>query len=334
MSWLTWRESRAKRTVERRNRGDPGLPFPGGPPAQRTGNGNARRPGPGGSPAGRDPSGPGPMGAGGGGVPSLRRRRSREGARLPVRGSLSGNVPGLAPLARHAVPRPHRMALGGAPGHGALGQPAAVPPGYPARYPGGGMDRPGRRRGRACPPGPPSRWPPPDPGAPGCRDGWAPPGPWRTVCWPSREAWESPRPGPHGPLNRESRWVGIAAARPGAAASADGGTDPDAGESGGFAQSVAWSSGSWSSRASFLWRGGDYSGDRPAPLSLDCRHGSWSARLYTGDIRDPGSYLRAEARQAWKAGGRLKVEQEIRLPWTREGLAADMGYQLRLEAAL
>jgi hypothetical protein len=131
-----------------------------------------------------------------------------------------------------------------------------------------------------------------------------------------------------------------------AAITAQGGVldGTEAGGTGGLGQSLGWSRGPWTAKASFTWKGGDYSGSRPAPLTLEWsrreggadgeRSGSWSARLYTGDIRNPGSYLRAEARQTWKAGGRLKVEQEIRLPWTREGLAADMGYQLRLETAL
>lgn len=138
---------------------------------------------------------------------------------------------------------------------------------------------------------------------------------------------------------------------PGTPAATKGGAEDgtEAGETGGLGQGVSWSRGPWVAKASFTWKGGDYSGDRSAPAGLEWRHradgggsggnaegraGSWSLRLYTGDIRNPGSYLRAEARQVWKPGGRLKVEQEIRLPWTREGLAADMGYQLRLETAL
>lgn len=124
----------------------------------------------------------------------------------------------------------------------------------------------------------------------------------------------------------------------------------ESGETGGLGQGLAWSRGPWTAKASFTWKGGDYSGGRPAPLALewsrregmrgrakgsgDAPPGSWTARLYTGDIRKPWSYLRAEARQTWKTGRRLKVEHEIRLPWTPEGLAADMGYQLRLETAL
>ncbi|GEM_PF-3105353 len=60
----------------------------------------------------------------------------------------------------------------------------------------------------------------------------------------------------------------------------------------------------------------------------------WTAGLLTGDIRKPWRYLRADLRQEWAVGRKVRVQQEIRLPWNPEGLAADMGYQLRLEGEL
>ncbi|MDB5106493.1 MAG: hypothetical protein JWP91_4182 [Fibrobacteres bacterium] len=104
-------------------------------------------------------------------------------------------------------------------------------------------------------------------------------------------------------------------------------------------QSLAWRSGPWRAKAALSRQGGN--GVRPAPLNLEVSHGatgfdaaSWTLGALTGDIRHPGRYLRGELRQAWKAGGKVRVGQELRLPWTPEGLAGDLGYQLRLEAAL
>ena len=105
-----------------------------------------------------------------------------------------------------------------------------------------------------------------------------------------------------------------------------------------WGQSLLWRRGGWKAKCAFTWKGDGYAGSRPVPFSLEGaeygRRGAFSAALLTGDIRNPGSYLRADLRQVWEAGERVRVEQEIRLPWTPEGLAADMGYQLRLEAAL
>ncbi len=106
---------------------------------------------------------------------------------------------------------------------------------------------------------------------------------------------------------------------------------------GGWGQSLAWRRGDWAVKTAFTWKGGGYSGSLPAPLSIECRRMAamaWSAAFLMGDMRSPGNYLRCDVRQGWKLENRLQIEQALRIPWTREGLANDLGYQLRLTAAL
>lgn len=110
----------------------------------------------------------------------------------------------------------------------------------------------------------------------------------------------------------------------------------------GWGQALGWRQGAWKAKAAFTWKGKGYVGALPAPLSLEtgraaqapANEGAWTVAVLTGDIRNPGSYLRADVRESWVLGRRLKAEQTIRLPWSPEGLGADLSYQLRLEAAL
>jgi hypothetical protein len=105
----------------------------------------------------------------------------------------------------------------------------------------------------------------------------------------------------------------------------------------GWGQALGWRRGPWQARAAVSWKGGGYSGAYPAPISLSCgRTGTlaWNGGLLIGNVEAPWDYARLELRQGWSADRRVRVEQKLRLPWTREGLASDAGYQLRLEAAL
>jgi hypothetical protein len=58
----------------------------------------------------------------------------------------------------------------------------------------------------------------------------------------------------------------------------------------------------------------------------------WSCAWSAADARRPGRAQRVELRQSWPAGGGLKVEQKLRVPWTPAGIAEGFGYQLGLEA--
>jgi hypothetical protein len=105
----------------------------------------------------------------------------------------------------------------------------------------------------------------------------------------------------------------------------------------GWGQGLGWRRGPWQARAAISWKGGGYSGTYPAPLSLSCgRAGTlaWDCGLLFGNVEAPWEYARLELGQGWSADRRVRVEQKLRLPWTRVGLASDAGYQLRLEAAL
>ncbi|MEO6094302.1 MAG: hypothetical protein ABIW76_01025 [Fibrobacteria bacterium] len=110
----------------------------------------------------------------------------------------------------------------------------------------------------------------------------------------------------------------------------------------GWGQNLVWRMGVWKAKAAFAWKGEGYDGAFPAPLSLEAgrsgdsrkNDGAWSAALLTGDVRNPGDYLRAYVRETWRLGKKLKAEQAIRIPLTPEGLGAELSYQLRLEAAL
>jgi hypothetical protein len=143
------------------------------------------------------------------------------------------------------------------------------------------------------------------------------------------------------------RRSGTASAAEGAALAGDAALPDDPGgraalSAMGWGQNLAWRQGVWKAKASFTWKGEGYAGALPAPLSLEAgrsadprrNEGAWSVAALTGDIRNPGGYLRADVRQSWRLGRRLKAEQAIRLPWTPEGLGAGLSYQLRLEAAL
>ncbi|MDB5050922.1 MAG: hypothetical protein JWO30_3993 [Fibrobacteres bacterium] len=106
---------------------------------------------------------------------------------------------------------------------------------------------------------------------------------------------------------------------------------------GGWGQSLSWRRGLWRVNAAFTWKGAGYSGSRPAPLNLTWERtgmAPFAAEILTGDVGNPGSYLRLDVRQGWRLESRVKVEQTLRLPWTPEGMASDMGYQLRLETTL
>ncbi|MEO7427102.1 MAG: hypothetical protein ABI036_18080 [Fibrobacteria bacterium] len=112
--------------------------------------------------------------------------------------------------------------------------------------------------------------------------------------------------------------------------------DP-AGEAGrgGWGQSLAWQRRPWTLKAEFSWKGGEYSGSRPAPLGFSCSYAgaqAWSNAFTIGDIRNPWNYFRVDVHQEWKAGSKIRVEQTLRMPWTREGMTSDLGYQLRLAA--
>ena len=106
---------------------------------------------------------------------------------------------------------------------------------------------------------------------------------------------------------------------------------------GGWGQSLAWKRDAWVAALMGSWRGGGYSGLQPAPLSLSLGKTGvypWGAAILTGDILPPGSYLRLDLNQGWWAEKRVRVGHTLRLPWSRAGMASDMGYQLRLDAAL
>jgi hypothetical protein len=143
------------------------------------------------------------------------------------------------------------------------------------------------------------------------------------------------------------RRSGTASAAAGAALAGDAALPDDPGgraalSAMGWGQNLAWRQGVWKAKASFTWKGDGYAGALPAPLTLEAgrtagsrrNEGAWSVAALTGDIRNPGGYLRADVRESWKLGRRLKAEQAIRLPLTPEGLGAGLSYQLRLEAAL
>ncbi|MDQ3002641.1 MAG: hypothetical protein M3Y08_15430, partial [Fibrobacterota bacterium] len=110
-----------------------------------------------------------------------------------------------------------------------------------------------------------------------------------------------------------------------------------------WGQSLAWRQAPWKAKASLTGAGGGQSGPRPRPhstdlaLALEHREGEGRAlavEVAARDLRYPARYLRFDLRQHWPAGRKLKVAQSLRLPWTPKGPGSDIGYQLRLEAAL
>lgn len=112
-----------------------------------------------------------------------------------------------------------------------------------------------------------------------------------------------------------------------------------------WGQSLSWRQAPWKAKASLTGAGGGQAGSRPRPrphwaglaLALEYREREGRAlgvEIAARDLRYPARYLRFELRQHWPAGRKLKVGQSLRLPWTPKGPGSDMGYQLRLEAAL
>jgi hypothetical protein len=111
---------------------------------------------------------------------------------------------------------------------------------------------------------------------------------------------------------------------------------------GGWAMAGEWRNGPWGASASLSRRGSDYAGSRPMPLELSLaraparrqRGPSWSLAWSAADARRPGRAQRIDLRQSWPAGNGMRVEQKLRLPWTPDGVARDLAYQLGLEAGL
>jgi len=75
------------------------------------------------------------------------------------------------------------------------------------------------------------------------------------------------------------------------------------------------------------------------PLELSLAKGrlggwsaSWTAAWSTADVRRPGREQRLDLRQSWPGGTGLRIEQKLRLPWTPEGIAGDLAYQLGIAA--
>ena len=103
---------------------------------------------------------------------------------------------------------------------------------------------------------------------------------------------------------------------------------------------MGWRRGAWDLRAAWVRREPDYAGSRPEPVSLTLARfppkgrAAWSVAWSTAEARHPWRAQRVEADQAWAEGGRWKLEQRLRVPWTPAGIAGDLFYQLALAAEL
>ena len=109
---------------------------------------------------------------------------------------------------------------------------------------------------------------------------------------------------------------------------------------GGWGLGWEWHRGAWRATAELSRRGSDYAGSRPMPLELSLARGTvggwegstWKAAWSTADVRRPDREQRLDLRQSWPGGTGLRIEQRVRLPWTPDGIAGDLAYQLGMAA--
>jgi hypothetical protein len=105
---------------------------------------------------------------------------------------------------------------------------------------------------------------------------------------------------------------------------------------------LEWRRGPWVAKAAWSRRGSDYAGSRPMPLDLSvCRRpaagkigADWALSWSAADARRLLGAQRIELRQSWPGGSGIRVEQRLRVPWSADGIGAELAYQFGLEAEI